>query len=357
MLAYVIRSEGLRRFLGGAVFGHLWLSVPVVGVALMAVFAYAWDEPAVRHLVTAALVALVLLRTAMVAWRSQGRLSLWLSRTVAGCTVAYGLLWLGSGVYWLVASVEQPFRTGDPAGLAVLIAAATLEAFWLLGCLVVSTKWNSEYLDLARGKAEDARRQLAELVALLPDATFALDSQRRVIAWNKAAEASTGVPAEAMVGLLWEESGIRDTGEGRWDTLSQLLTDPTGPVSSRYSNVQRGRDSVSAEEEWHDAAHPDKPVHLWRTAALLKDSVGQVTGTIECVRDVSWMVQTERAMRESEERYRSLFEHSLDGILVIAPGGAGHRREHLGLSSAGHDQRGSMRSRAGEPDQTGQVIR
>ncbi|HET6581234.1 MAG TPA: PAS domain-containing protein, partial [Methanoregula sp.] len=38
------------------------------------------------------------------------------------------------------------------------------------------------------------------IIDFLPDATFVIDLDGRVIAWNNAMEALTGVPAEAMLG-------------------------------------------------------------------------------------------------------------------------------------------------------------
>ncbi len=104
--------------------------------------------------------------------------------------------------------------------------------------------------------------------------------------------------------------------------MSEVLLDPAKATPARCFNVRRDKDTISAEEEWD---HPDTPAKrslFWHLATLLRDADGDVVGTIESIRDVTWKAESERAVRESEERYHSLFDHSLDGILVLAPGGA-----------------------------------
>ena len=39
---------------------------------------------------------------------------------------------------------------------------------------------------------------LASIVASLPDATFAIDAQKRIVAWNPACEALTGVRGDVL---------------------------------------------------------------------------------------------------------------------------------------------------------------
>ena len=47
---------------------------------------------------------------------------------------------------------------------------------------------------------KESRRQLADIIDFLPDSTFVVDKDGKVIAWNKAAEEMTGVRAADMLG-------------------------------------------------------------------------------------------------------------------------------------------------------------
>jgi PAS domain S-box-containing protein len=52
----------------------------------------------------------------------------------------------------------------------------------------------------AQEELRSAHRHLLDIIEFLPDATFVIDRDRRVIAWNKAIEVMTGVRKEEMLG-------------------------------------------------------------------------------------------------------------------------------------------------------------
>jgi two-component system cell cycle sensor histidine kinase/response regulator CckA len=319
LVAAVLRLEGLRRFLGRERFDRRTLALPVVSVALLVVLVYVWNYSPGRSMVTTACIALVFWVMAAIFF-SQAKHHLQSSgRYLAGLFILYGALWLASGIHWLVSARGFPLVEIDTMGVIFLVGITAFEFLWLVGCLVLSFQWKAHFLEAARSSTEEERRQLADIVAFLPDATFALDKDLNVVAWNRAAEENTGVPASQVVGFRLDKGAAW---MGDYFTLSEVLLDSNKGIPSGYRDVRREGDRLSAEKEWHHTEYPEKSGQLWHVATLLRDSEGQVTGTIESMRDITWRVEAESAVRESEERYRSLFEHSLDGILVLAPGGA-----------------------------------
>ncbi|OPX88092.1 MAG: Sporulation kinase E [Pelotomaculum sp. PtaB.Bin104] len=70
------------------------------------------------------------------------------------------------------------------------------------------------------------------------------------------------------------------------------------------------------------ADHPERGVTYWDwTLAPVLDSSGEVEQLILSLNDVTKYVRAQEQLRESEERYHSIFDHSLDGILLNLPNG------------------------------------
>ena len=168
-----------------------------------------------------------------------------------------------------------------------------------------------------RKRAEEAlretERRLADIINFLPDATFAIDYGGRVIAWNRTIEELTGIRAEDMLGKGDYEYAIPFYGERR-PILIDLVMMQDQDVLNKYSSVQKEGDSLTAET---NLAHVGgKDLYLWGKSILFKNSHGEVVGAIESIRDITGRKQTEEALREREETFRSLVQESNDGIVI-----------------------------------------
>ncbi|AGB01458.1 PAS domain S-box protein [Methanoregula formicica] len=151
----------------------------------------------------------------------------------------------------------------------------------------------------------DSERRLSDLINFLPDATFAIDTARRVIAWNRAIEEMTGIAASAMLGKGEYEYALPFYGERR-PILIDLIFEPDDEVSRRYSNIRREGNILSAET---DLPTPKgKQIYVIAKASPLYDKGGNVTGAIESIRDITDRKKAEEAQRESEKRFRELAE-------------------------------------------------
>jgi PAS domain S-box-containing protein len=170
-----------------------------------------------------------------------------------------------------------------------------------------------------RTRAEAARRaaeqRLVDIIESLPDATFAIDQDKRVIAWNQACEVMTGVKKQALLG-----EGDYAYAEPFWGERRPILIDlvdlPSPELEATYKYVQRKGDAVYAES-FVPRLKGGQGAHLWGVASPLFDREGRRCGAIEVIHDLTEHKDVEQALRESERRYRTLFDTANDAILLM----------------------------------------
>ncbi|MDO9559471.1 MAG: diguanylate cyclase [Syntrophales bacterium] len=167
-----------------------------------------------------------------------------------------------------------------------------------------------------RARAEEAMRRsehrLAELVDFLPDATLAIGSDKRVTAWNRAMEEMTGVPSKEMIGRGDYEYTVPFYGERR-PQLMDLFWEPDAEIKKKYSFVRKEGDNLMAEM-FCPALYGGMGAYIFAKASPLRDPDGNIIGAIEALRDISERKRMEEAIRESEEKYRSLINNVNIGV-------------------------------------------
>ncbi len=137
-----------------------------------------------------------------------------------------------------------------------------------------------------------SRRSLADILSFLPDATFVIDLEGKIIAWNSAMEMLTSVPADSMVGKGNYEYALPFYKQRR-PMLADLIFMPENELENKYNTVERVGDTLVV-----DVFIPDfkaSGAYFWAKASPLYNSQGEIVGAIETIRDI-----TER--REMEGR-------------------------------------------------------
>jgi len=157
------------------------------------------------------------------------------------------------------------------------------------------------------------RQRPMNIIESLPDATFALDQDRRVIAWNKAMEALTGTLKEDILGKSDLIYSVPFYGEKR-PILIDLVFEDDPKIESLYKYVVRKGSHFYAETVIH---RPDgEEVHLWSMATPLFDEHGTFEGAIESIRDITEWKKAENSLRSSEEKFHSLYDNMLEGVAL-----------------------------------------
>jgi len=163
-----------------------------------------------------------------------------------------------------------------------------------------------------RKRAEEALKQskseLSSIIEFLPDAMLVIDREGMVIAWNKAMEQMSGIPATDMLGKGNYEYALAFYGERR-PVLIDLVLKPQKEVESKYISIESG-DNVLYGETYIPALKGEE-IYLSVKASTLRDSTGNIIGAISSVRDITDRIK-------AEEKYRGIFENAVMGIFQIS---------------------------------------
>ena len=202
---------------------------------------------------------------------------------------------------------------GIVAGYAALPAALASIAI-LLGLLALWLYQSRLEIRIREATLQENRRRLNDLIDFLPDATLAIDREKRIVIWNKAIEKMTGIPAAEMIGKGPDAYTVPFYEEAR-PQLMDLAFENDATVAARYPGIRREGDAWVAET-FCSALHDRRGAWVSAKASPLYDAGGRVVGAIECIRDTTEHKRAEDALRASEEKLSSLFE-SMDEMAVL----------------------------------------
>jgi PAS domain S-box-containing protein len=149
-------------------------------------------------------------------------------------------------------------------------------------------------------KEAEERSRYKELLENVDDAVYILDCKGNVLDANVAAYSQIGYPPEAffklgLASIVPEKDAkmiIEQLGGGTHNRLDSKLTLET-------CHIKKDGDPIPVEIHSRAIVYQGKPVIL------------------NVARDISKRIEVEKALRESEERYRSVVENSNDGIMIL----------------------------------------
>jgi len=145
----------------------------------------------------------------------------------------------------------------------------------------------------------ESRQLQADIFDFLPDATFVVDQDKTVIAWNRAMEEMSGVPKEEMLGQGDYAYTIPFYGDRRHQLLDLIEIDDE-EIKSQYRNVTKIGERLHAET-FCPALHGGNGGHVWAVVAPLYDCDGKRIGAIESIRNIDTIKQTEANLARSNE--------------------------------------------------------
>jgi PAS domain S-box-containing protein len=170
----------------------------------------------------------------------------------------------------------------------------------------------------ARKRAEtslrESIRRLSDIISFLPDATLAVDRGGNLIAWNRAMEELTGVPAQQMLGRNESDYSLAFYGTRRPLLIDLIFTTNEEVINYGYTGVKRKGKALIGE---CTVTLSSGKKTLWGIATPLYDEKGEMAGAIESIRDISSVRNAEEARINSEVKFRGIFEHSPVAIAIF----------------------------------------
>ncbi len=145
------------------------------------------------------------------------------------------------------------------------------------------------------------RQMLQDLIDFLPDLTFAVNTRRKVIAWNHALEQYLGVKASDMIGKGNYSYSYAFYKKHR-PIMIDLVFGEKAELNRDYLVIRRDKGVLVAETYIPNLRGG---VYLWAKAALIYDENGKVIGAIESLRDITAQKMSEAALRASQKELKA----------------------------------------------------
>ena len=188
------------------------------------------------------------------------------------------------GIVWVDLSVSPMWNPGDEPTCHIAVVQEITER------------------KRAQEALQTAHQQLQDIIEFLPDATFVIDRDKKVIAWNLAMQEMTGVEKKDILGRTQYAYAVPFYGEER-PILIDLVMDDAADGDQQYALIER-KGSTIYGEAFVPMNYRGKASYVWAKASPLLDFAGQKSGAIESIRDITDLKRTE----EQLGRYRNHLE-------------------------------------------------
>jgi PAS domain S-box-containing protein len=176
-------------------------------------------------------------------------------------------------------------------------------------------------IDITQSKeATRASNLLAAIVGSSDDAIISKSLGGMITSWNKAAERMFGYTAEEAIGRHITLIIPADRRDEEIKILDRLRR---GERIDHFETIRVRKDGALLD--------------ISLTISPVKDAAGSIVGASKVARDITERRRTERALRESEERFRAIVETTPECVKLVASDGTLLHMNPPGLTVVGAD--------------------
>jgi len=174
----------------------------------------------------------------------------------------------------------------------------------------------------------EIKRKKEEILNNIPVPTFVIDTEHRIVFWNKACEKFTGVKAEEIVGTT-------NTWYPFYNYRRPVLADiilGNPKDAHKYYNIAMDHpylEGVFVVEGWLDLPRVGRRRYVRATAAPLYDERGKIFGVVETIEDLTDMKVKEKEIKELLDYTSKCLNMLSNGVRVLQAGNLNVRLEKI----------------------------
>ncbi|WP_228060731.1 MULTISPECIES: CHASE2 domain-containing protein [unclassified Coleofasciculus] len=231
------------------------------------------------------------------------------SSLIAGSYLAFLASW------WLPLVSPLVALTGSAIAIAIYQSWGWQRYTSDLEILLETTTAHSDVIEAelhrqAEEAARESERRLAQFLEAVPVGVTVLDANGKVYFINQRAQELYG---KSIVPSTTSEH-LSEVYQAYIAGTNQLYPTEKLPIVQAL----QGKSSTTEDIELHQGSSII-PLEIWGTP--IYDEAGKITYAIAAFQDITERKRAEEALKQAEQKYRSIFENALEGIFQITPDG------------------------------------
>ena len=154
---------------------------------------------------------------------------------------------------------------------------------------------------------QNSQKQLLDIIDFLPDATYVVDVDNNIIAWNHAMVTMSGIVKSLAIGRPYQDI-IKSFYKNNKPILIELMASNSEDIDTKNQEITINNGVISIERYFPDL-NDGAGGHAWISAAAILDNEKNYAGAVESIRDIPPIKTVEKRIRENEQRLSTVMNN------------------------------------------------